>query len=335
MISLIYLAFIIVIVLIGWWYIKLNNTREYFEGEGAVTTTPAMTTTTTEPNTTMANGEVVDQPMTPGSVTGGSGAGRSVTGGSVTSAGAATSNGRNLAALRSISGLDIPDESIRAMVSTGLGGLVNTLDRTSNLDVPITLNDEGKICNNWGNYNNGEYRLNRNTCMVVDNNSTERKCLSSNLGSSGGSLVSCGYLYQDGYIDNKSIVDITSLAQEAKQRIGTSINTIITDFERKGEELDKYIGEIVMKSNLDSQQKAFLDYNVANLDDKNRQLGKTAKEMENIQNELGMNKIAFNESVENNHYTENMLAWYYKIGVGMIIVLIIIVILNFAFSNVL
>jgi tetrahydromethanopterin S-methyltransferase subunit B len=315
--------FIIVIILIARHY--RVNFNEGFEDEttigdtmttGAITTTTEATTTT-EPNTTMPNLLEDDEISPTEPIRSSIQVGQAPANNSIP-----TLRDINLASVGSL------DDGLANTIRAGFREMVNNLDRNANLDVPITLNSEGAICNNWGGYNNGAYRLNRNTCMVVDD-TTERKCLS------GGGLSSCGYLYQDGYIDSKSVVDITPVVMSSKTGIINSLGVVVNDYKGKNETLDKYIGEIVMKSNLDAQQRTFVDYNIANLDDKQKQVNKTGQELEGVHNTLGSEKISFDQSVENVNNLEYMTGLYYKIVIGMIIVLAVIIILNFAFSNIL
>lgn len=311
--------FIIVIILIAQYYNYRKKHNEGFEGETTPTepNTTGVITTTTEPNTTMANVLEDDSSNSSSSPTVPIRVGQHLVNNSIP-----TLREINLAGIGEL------DEGLANTIRAGFREMVNNLDRNANLDVPITVNSDGAICNNWGGYNNGAYRLNRNMCMVVDD-TTERKCLS------GGGLSSCGYLYQDGYIDSKSVVDIAPVVMSAKSGIVNNLGVVVNDYKGKNEILDKYIGEIVMKSNLDAQQRSFVDYNIANLDDKQKQINKTGQELEGVHNTLGSDKISFEESVANVNDLEYMTGLYYKIVIGMVIFLGVVIVLNFAFSNIL
>ena len=227
--------------------------------------------------------------------------------------------------------IQIPDTSIKTIIQQSLKDLQLSLERFSYLDAPITINNDGTTCMPWGNYNNGKYSANDNKCIVPDNaTSNERKCLSAT-----GYLASCSNLYSNGYIERMNTINITPLLEQSKAEIIYNLSNANLDINDKATETDKLISDLITQRNLELQQKYFINYNTDNLADKQKNINKINKNLQNKQTELNLNQAHFSQFLEDNTAKEQRNNLYYKITIGLIITIIILLILNVLFSNIL
>jgi preprotein translocase subunit SecF len=234
------------------------------------------------------------------------------------------------ASLASYDNINIQDNYTKTTVVQSLKDLEIALDRYSYLDAPIIVNDDGKICIEWGNYNNGKFQSNENKCIVPDNSNNVRKCVNIN-----GGLTNCSSVYEDGYIERMNTLNIQPLIENAKSILLYNLGNSNLDLSNKNKELDKIINDIITKRNLETQQLYFINYNTNNLEDKQKNIDKINKNISDKQTEVNLNKVTFSQFLETNSSNEKLSNIYYKIIIGLIIVIIIVGILNILFSNIL
>jgi ribosomal protein S8 len=222
---------------------------------------------------------------------------------------------------------NIQDTTIKNVVKQSLTDLQMGLQRFSYLDAPISIDDNGQTCMQWGNYDNGQYRASDNACMITD---TERKCLSTN-----GILTLCNNLYKDGYLERMNSIDIQPLLKSSQTEIMYNLGTTTLDTSEKNNSIDKVIDDLITKRNLEIQQKYFIEYNTDNLDEKQKNIEKITKELANKQTDVNLNQAAFSQFLQTNSNNDRINGLYFKIFIGLIICIIIILILNVLFSNIL
>ena len=227
-----------------------------------------------------------------------------------------------------IDNIDIKDLSGKKTATQNLYTLKQILDRFTTLDSPISINNKGNICSEWGEYDNSKYQFNNNSCLVIpESGSKDRQCLSNNI------LTSCSIYYDDKTINNnikfntKQILDITI------QKIISGSASIIANIDKKSSDIDQILSNLIAKLTLENQQIYFIKYNDGNLDDKKKILDKESEEIEKTENEININKINFNQFVAINNDYDNKINIYYKIIVGLIIAIVIVGIFYFLFSK--
>jgi hypothetical protein len=225
--------------------------------------------------------------------------------------------------------INIQDTSIKNIIQQSLTDLQISLERFSYLDAPITINDNGQTCMLWGNYNNGKFTAEENKCIISDNSSNTRKCLGNN-----GLLTSCTNLYSDGYIEKMNTINIIPLIEQAKSKILYNLGNANLDLADKNKETNKLISDLITQRNLENQQLYFINYNTDNITEKQKDINKINKNVLDKQTELNLNQVSFSQFIETNTINENRSNLYYKIIMGLIIGIIIIVILNILFTNI-
>jgi len=247
----------------------------------------------------------------------------------------------------SIDNINIPDITTKNIVVQSLKDLQTGLQRFSNLDAPISINDSGNICTGWGNYNNGKYRANDNNCVIVDNiNSSSnpnsnpnsnpsntnniRKCLNST-----GGLSTCNNLYSDGYINRMNNLSTQPLLEQTQSEIIYNINNTKMDLDSKSTVIDGFINDLVTKRNLENQQLYFINYNTDNLQEKQLNMDKINTEVANKKTELNLNQASFSQFLNNNNNNENLKNIYYKVATGLVISIFVVGMMNVFFSNLL
>jgi len=221
------------------------------------------------------------------------------------------------------------DTTIRDIVIQSLKDLQTGLLRFSNLDAPMTINDDGNTCSVWGQYSNGKYSVNDNNCIIADNTNI-RKCLGAN-----GGLSTCDNLYSDGYINKMNNININPFVKQSKKEILDNVKIAKVEWDNKSNKIDCLINDLVSKRNLENQQLYFINYNTNNLQDKEKNINKIDKEVSIKQTDVNINQLSFSNFIANNTSKDNLNNIYYKIIIGLVIIIVIIGILNYLFSNVL
>jgi hypothetical protein len=222
--------------------------------------------------------------------------------------------------------LNIKDVNTQKKIFTYITSLQKLLNKYNNLDVAITINNNGQLCDNWGNYSNGAYNASKNSCLNIPGQN-EKTCLNNN------SLVSCSKYFDDGEIDNLININTNDLVNNSKYNIYLGINNINTNLNKANIDMTTILTDYIAKRNLENQQDYFIKYNEYNLADKKKIIDKTNKEFEKTENNVNINKIQFQQTVEQNNVIENKYNNYYNYIFYTIIGIIIVGILNFMFSN--
>ena len=227
-----------------------------------------------------------------------------------------------------ISQLDsITDTTVKTAVLPTLTNFKTTLGRYTNLDTPITINDKGKLCSMWNNYSNGKYRLDGNKCMKIKNT---YKCLDTD-----GSLNTCNQYYTDGFIEQKNNIDYQPILDDVMSRIINNIEPLNTTITNKNTDADKLISDLSNKNLLYQQQSDIMKNLKQNLAEKQNFIKQNTKKISTTEIETNINQSNFSNflsSINDNNSWNNI---YYKVVIGLIIAIVIMLILNFLFSNIL
>ena len=220
--------------------------------------------------------------------------------------------------------IKLNDKSINDMITSYTDNLAIALSNFNILDLPITINNNNKLCEPWGTYNNSKYKSKDNQCLIVDGE-TERKCLLNS------NLVPCSNYYSN--INNLNFVNTDAISSRFKENINkgySSTNQHLLDLSTK---LKLIIDNIVLKINIENQQKYFIQYNDINLDDKTKLVNKTTEEFEKAENNLNINQLNFSVFLEKNNNNDSKNNFYYKILIIIIIIIVIVGILNLIFTE--
>lgn len=232
----------------------------------------------------------------------------------------------------------IDDKNAASLIGEYIQSLQQTLTRYNNLETPIVLDDNGNICNLWNNYGNGQFSNQQNICQPFstgtgDGNGGEGKtykCLNS-----GGSLNSCNNIYRDGFIHQQNTIQTDKLLDNATNSIIDNLEGIQKQVMNMNKDADYIINKYGDLKSIELQQKDIIQNNMANLADKQSILKNNQKNLMGKQVDTNNNQNNFNlirDSINNRESWNNL---YYKIFIGLIILIAILAILNFLFSNIL
>ena len=222
--------------------------------------------------------------------------------------------------------LHIKDINIQTKVFTYIKSILTLLNKYKYIDSPISINNNAEICDLWSNYNNGEYNASLNSCINIPGQSS-RSCMSNK------NLVSCSKYYNDGRIESLNNVDTNELMNNAKYNIYIGISEINSNVNKANLEMSTMLADYIAKRNLENQQKYFIKYNEYNLEDKKKIINKTNKEFEKTENDVNINKIQFQQTVEQNKINDVKINTYYNYIYNTVIFIVVVGILNFMFSN--
>ena len=224
--------------------------------------------------------------------------------------------------------LNVKDVITQNKIFTHITSLLTLLNKYKYIDAPITINNNGTLCDNWGPFNKAEYASSLNKCIITGlPGQHDRICLSNN------NLVSCSKYYYDGKIDSLNTIDVNEILNNAKYNIYLGISDINTEIYNANIDMTTVLTDYIGKRNLENQQKYFIKYNEYNLEDKKKIINKNNKEFEKTENDVNISKIQFQQTVEQNNYNEAKKTKYYNYIFYTVILIIIVGILNFMFSR--
>ena len=223
---------------------------------------------------------------------------------------------------------DINDIEVKTKLINYLTDLQKLLKTTETMDAPISINNNGNICDNWGMYDDGKYKHNNNNCIKI-NNSRQRKCLRNNI------LTSCSNYYKDGEIESMLKIDTKQIMDTVKYNIFTRLRELKINLSKHNDDIDNVQSDLISKRNLENQQLYFIDYNNKNLTDKQILFDKTNKEYEKAENDVNINKIQFQEFLEKKEILNKKNNSYYYYVKILIILLIVVGLFNFMFTELL
>lgn len=221
---------------------------------------------------------------------------------------------------------DVPD------VSTEFKNEYNTfknyLNRFSNIDIPVTLNNTGAICSDWGDYEGGKYAADGNRCLVLPGKSI-RQCLI------GNKTTSCANYYRSGSIDDFNALEIDNIYDVFMSRVNAKSELIMKKLNNKVTEIDKYLDTLIDKKNIENQQAYFIDYNDLNVQDKKKYLDKTTTDFNKLDNDIMVNQVNFSNTVEKNKKEEKENNFYYNVMKYIFYTILVVAIANLLFSDIL
>jgi hypothetical protein len=220
--------------------------------------------------------------------------------------------------------INLDDTSSKTMIDGYITDLSKTLDKYTTLDVPIIINNNRKICDSWGDYNNSKYKANTNQCLIVKG---QRSCLTKS------NLVSCSNYYDDGKINALNNIDTDKILNSVKDKILIDYDNVNQTIIEKNTNIYGILNDLIDKRNLENQQLYFIEYNDSNLNDKKKLIDNSKDEFEKVENDLNINKMNFSIFLEQNNNNDNISNVYYKIITGLIFFIIVIGVLNFLFSE--
>ncbi len=227
---------------------------------------------------------------------------------------------------------DINDIEVKTKLINYLTDLQKLLKKTETMDVAISINNNGNICDDWGMYSDGKYKYNNNNCIKI-NNSNKRRCLSNNI------LTSCSNYYKDdeqgNNIDKMLKIDTEEIMDRVKYNTFTGFKITRSELSKYNDDIDNVLSDLISKRNLENQQLYFIDYNNNNLNDKKNLFDKTNKEFEKAENDVNINKIQFHEFLEKKEILNKKNNSYYYYVKILIILLIVVGLFNFMFTELL
>jgi hypothetical protein len=223
----------------------------------------------------------------------------------------------------------ISDSTTQENLNKELTNLQALLKRYSTLDIPIVMNDAGKICSMWGEYSNGRYRQEKNQCLALDNTNI-LKCLDTS-----GTPSTCGNMMTDGYISSKSHIKYQPMLNSATSKIVNSIPTITAQTSNMNKNVSAIITSLADRGSIYLQQEELVRNNNENMAYKKKLMLDNTEKLAKKQNETNINQNDFSSFMEKITNTDSIANIYYRIIIGLVITILIVGILNFLFSNIL
>jgi hypothetical protein len=198
-----------------------------------------------------------------------------------------------------------------------------------NLNIPIILADDNKICAPWGSYQNSKYQNNDNQCLLLN---SYRQCFSS---LDNKTLVQCSNLYSNNLIENANQVQVNNLYETARSRM----KEVSSDLDKLAQDKENEIQEKIIKkleiTKILNQQNQLITNNSIGLDDKKNQLQNNDNELDDQTIETEIKLANYSNFKDELSKLENKNNIYKKIIFWISIILVITVILIFFTSKLL
>lgn len=164
--------------------------------------------------------------------------------------------------------------------------LIPILNNYKNLDIPIIVNNTGKICGNWNKYMDGIYSNYGSKCVNIDDSEpSEYYCVNTD----DNSLVSCNNYISPNVLENITI-DTNELISNNNRQFVDAIANYLDVCNNFDVELSNIINSIKSTGSIANNQNYFYENNQNNLDTK-KNLNNSFKQIyENDTNEINIKK---------------------------------------------
>lgn len=214
------------------------------------------------------------------------------------------------------SNTDISDSIIKDLFNAEIITYNNIINKYTNIDPGLNVNNNGKLCDKKNTPNNCKINTNTNDykCLVFDE------------------LTSCSKLFSDGKINSHSTININVIKDSLRSNIIRNSQKIISDMEKKKNEIDNVLNTLIEKTYLKNQQEEFVRNNNNNLSDKKKTLISTTKDYEKNENDVFVNQYNFKNYLIQNEINNDKLTLYRNIMYGFIITIIIVLVMFFFVS---
>lgn len=204
--------------------------------------------------------------------------------------------------------------------------LINLMGKFNKLQVPINVDDNGVICNQWANDPDQRYpNLDNNYCQLKGQ---QTYCLNNK-----NDLTTCNKLYSK-EIQKMATIDTESLIRDGLNKLKYELSRMDKDIERKQTDLDDTLNRLISKKNIANQQQFFIKQNSNRLSESKNIKNEMNKKYHNATNEYEMSKYHVNKAkkeIDELHNTNNILN---KIITGISVILIILVIISLLLTRV-
>jgi hypothetical protein len=196
------------------------------------------------------------------------------------------------------------------------GKLITQIKKYKELDLPININDNGNMCQDWNKDPKKRYPNSGNTCQLVDNDAI---CINNNK-----KVSTCNKIY------NRQIKEIATI--DINQIINTNFNQLVPLFKEVDKVIAKkelilytLINQLIQLKNTKYQQEYFLSMNkdyLSNANTRKKNIEET-HELEN--NKYGINSNNFKlykEDINNLSHTRGKYNTYLSI-VGYLLIIVV------------
>ena len=206
----------------------------------------------------------------------------------------------------------IPNLTLKTALNSQIIDFNTTLNRYLQVNPFITVNDDGTLCDSSS-------ILNLNFCQIDESSGTNGpSCLVNGVDSS------CNKLFSDGYIKNKSEIDLTSLSSSIQSTIISASRLLIQDINDRTTIINNTLNIILDKLDLQSQQEFIISNTKDNINNKETILQNTTKDFEKLENDVYINQYNFQNYLTQNNNNNKKINLYRNILYGLIISIIVV-----------
>mgnify|MGYP003982714833 FL=1 len=207
-----------------------------------------------------------------------------------------------------------------------LDKLKHFMNKFHKLIIPINVDDNGILCNNWANDpKERNSNLNNNYCQL---NGKQAYCLNNK-----NDIMTCNKLYNK-EIQRMATIDTDSLINSEINKLKFELDRMNKDIERKRIDLDDTLERLVSKKNIINQQKFFVKQNSNRLSESKNVRDKINDDLHHVVNEYEISKFHAGEAKKDINDLHNRNNTLNNIIMGLSILLIIVVIIGLLLTRI-
>jgi len=206
------------------------------------------------------------------------------------------------------------------VIDQRLSKLKHFMDKYKKLQIPINIDDNGVICNNWANDPKERYsNMNDNYCQL---SGTKAYCLNNK-----NDLSTCNKLYST-EIQKMATVNTDGLINGGFIKLKFELSRMERDIERKRIDVDDTLDRLVGKKNIINQQKFFIKQNGNRLSESKNVRKEIDDDYHKATNEFEMSKFHSGEAKKEINTLHNSNATLNWVIFSLSVILVILVIIG-------
>ena len=195
--------------------------------------------------------------------------------------------------------------------------LMHFLDTVKKIEIPIIIDDNGVVCNDWSNDSENRFPNKGNKCQLIK---SKAYCINNN-----NEITTCNKLY-DKKIQEIATIDIDNLIEPYYNELFIQFSKLNNDIEDKENELNDIINRIIAKKNLNHQQEFFIKQNSNFINESQNVEKDINNEYDEKTNDYNMFKTTFNDTQDEITILNNYNDMLKKITIGITIILVLLLI---------
>ena len=208
-------------------------------------------------------------------------------------------------------------QSNNYVMNTRKESLLHFLDSIKKIEIPIIIDDNGVVCNDWSNDNKNRFPNKGNKCQLIK---SKAYCINNN-----NKITTCNKLY-DKKIQEIATIDIDNLIAPYYNELFMQFSKLDKDIKTKENELNDIINRLITKKNLNLQQEFFIKQNSNFINESQNLENDINNDYDEKTNDYNMFKTIFNNTQDEITIINNYNDMLRKIIIFISVILVLILV---------